>query len=87
MTRSFKKTPISGNTGNRSEKRAKRFANRSWRLAVKDAIRRGGWETLPMQKEVSNVWDFPKDGKHWFGTIGRFWGSSDRESVRKWMRK
>lgn len=63
MSRSFKKTPISGNCVCRSEKQDKRIANRRLRRAEKQAIKIG--KDLPLVDEISNVWDFGKDGKHY----------------------
>lgn len=53
-----------GNAICRSEKDDKRIANRQLRRAQKQAINRGD-EILPIQKEISNVWSFGKDGKHY----------------------
>jgi len=65
MSRSFKKTPISGNL-DRSDKNGKRLANRALRKRVKDGIR-SGKEVLADIKEVSDPFDWPKDGKGYRG--------------------
>ena len=67
MSDSFRHTPIVGNTMSKSEKKDKRFANRSWRRVVKILIHAGVFDALPAQREVSNIWSFDKDGKHWIG--------------------
>jgi hypothetical protein len=61
MSRSFKKTPVCGITGARSEKRDKRRANRTYRRLCRARLR--STFELPQMREVSNVWSFAKDGK------------------------
>lgn len=68
MSRSKKKTPIIGNAKCRSEKEDKTIANRRLRRAHKQAIDRGA-DVLPMQNEISKVWSFGKDGKHYMQNI------------------
>lgn len=63
MSRSFRHTPITGNTLAESEKKDKRFANRSWRRVVKTLVHAGVFEVLPAQREVSNHRNFDKDGE------------------------
>ena len=67
MARSRRKTPIFGITTSPSEKHDKRLANRRWRRNVRLAL--VAEREPPLQREVSNVWDFDKDGKHWYGRI------------------
>lgn len=88
MSRSVRRTPIAGLDPQCSEKEAKREANRRLRRAVRQALHRGV-EILPLLREVSNVWGFPKDGKRWFGSGGPPWTSYDREPdrYRRLMRK
>jgi 5-methylcytosine-specific restriction endonuclease McrA len=69
VTRSRRKTPISGiaaNDSHSSEKWDKQKANRKLRHHIKAAIQAGA-EVLPVLREVSNVWGMYKDGKHWWG--------------------
>jgi 5-methylcytosine-specific restriction endonuclease McrA len=69
VTRSRRKTPISGiaaNDSHSSEKWDKQKANRKLRHRIKAAIQAGA-EVLPVLQEVSNVWGMYKDGKHWWG--------------------
>jgi hypothetical protein len=67
LTRSFRKSPITGNTVRDSEKKDKRFANRIFRHRSKIALQLGE-EIIPERlPEVSEVWDFAKDGKQYFG--------------------
>lgn len=61
MSRSVKRTPVFGITRAPSEKHDKRIANRRWRSRVRQAVHMD--TDPPMQREVSNVWDFAKDGK------------------------
>jgi hypothetical protein len=67
MTRSRKKTPISGITTVRSEKRDKRLGNRRVRRAVKQALATSvDVDILPHRRELTNPWTMAKDGKIWF---------------------
>ena len=63
MSRSRKKTPKIGVTAASSEKEDKRKANRIFRRVSKVQIKKGDTPLLDI-KEVSNVWDFDKDGKY-----------------------
>lgn len=65
MSRSFRRTSVTGMTTARSEKWHKRRARHVWRQAAKVALREGQ-EVLPLLREVSSVWLMPKDGKQWF---------------------
>lgn len=62
MSRSYRKTPITGWTTCESEKWDKKMANRKLRRRTIDAIRKRE-EVYPELKEVSDIWDFGKDGK------------------------
>lgn len=64
MSRSLKKTPISGITTAESEKEDKRLANRRHRRVTKIEVNKGD-EVISKLKEVSNVWSFEKDGKRY----------------------
>lgn len=65
MSRSRKKTPVSGNTKCKSEKMDKRIANRILRRITKQAVAQDK-EVLPDINEVLSVWEMGKDGKHYF---------------------
>ncbi len=72
MSRSYRKTPITGITTAASEKRDKQLANRRLRRRVKQALRgEPEAQVLPLKREVSDVWTMDKDGKRWFDA-GRF---------------
>lgn len=62
MSRSKRKTPIMGITCAKSEKEDKRLANRAFRRRTRQAL---VVEMEPpfSRHQVSNVWDFAKDGK------------------------
>lgn len=72
MARSYKKTSVVSSTYAESEKRDKRFANRKLRRSAN--LKLAQVETLdidedfvfPEMREVSDVWNFDKDGKHYF---------------------
>lgn len=62
MSRSRKKTKIRGVTKAKSEKRNKQNANRKFRRLIKLKVENDEI-VLPEKREVSNVWEFDKDGK------------------------
>jgi hypothetical protein len=65
MSRSRRYAPICGLTCARSERWDKRMANRRLRRYNRELIRRtGSVEDAPqvLLREVSDVWDFAKDG-------------------------
>ena len=67
MSRSRRKTPIfSYCTTDDHEHWWKHAANRALRRAIRMALQRGS-ETLPLLREVSNNWTWPKDGRRWYG--------------------
>lgn len=69
MSRSRKKIPIQGNAGSArsSDKLSKQEANRAERKVIKQMLHEHSDKLeeieLPLKKEISNVWDFNKDGK------------------------
>jgi hypothetical protein len=68
MSRSRRRTPITGITTASSEKQDKRLANRKLRRVTNEMLRGSDLEddlTLPDIREVSNVYSFAKDGKCW----------------------
>ncbi len=62
MSRSRKKAPVTAITTSTSEKEEKRDANRKLRRVTREKVKKGE-EDLPGIREVSDVWDFSKDGK------------------------
>lgn len=67
MSRSRRKTPISGITTARSEKQDKRLANRRIRRRVRIALAvTPEVDLLPACRELSDPWKMAKDGKGWF---------------------
>ncbi len=62
MSKSVQKTKIHGVTTAKSEKKDKQLANRRLRRIAKEKLKLGETE-LPILREVSDVWDFDKDGK------------------------
>ncbi len=63
MSRSRKKTPITGITTADSDKPFKEAEHRRERRAVRTAIKAG--EPIPDQREFGNPWTSEKDGKKW----------------------
>ncbi len=58
MSRSFRHVPIAAITKAESDKKDKARARRAWRRSVKQ-----GRDVL--LREISDVWDFCKDGKRY----------------------
>lgn len=65
MSRSRRKTPITGNTLAESEKTDKQLARRAGRKRVKELIRAGRYDELPEDNEGES-WGWAKDGKQFF---------------------
>lgn len=90
MSRSRRKTPIISNTlrGLReSEKDDKSIANREFRrtnrMLINDALINDSLEEMILHdrlQEVSNIWDFIKDGKHYLDKNSKYYDD-------KYMRK
>lgn len=62
MSRSRRKTSIRGRTTANSEKLDRQKSNRKLRRLVKERMKKRE-EVLPVLREISDVWDFKKDGK------------------------
>lgn len=62
MSRSKRKTPILPNCNISSEKSEKQKANRRLRRIAKEKLAVAG-EDLPQKKEISDIWNWGKDGK------------------------
>ena len=83
MSRSRKKTSKFSMTTAPSDKADKANANRRLRRIVKQRLKDDEFIeeiALPQLREVSNVWDFAKDGK-------RFLNINEIEGFREYMRK
>ena len=65
MSRSYIKNKIVGYTKKETEKRDKTIANKRCRRLVKVRIAKRS-EVLPLIREVSNIYQFDKDGKHYY---------------------
>jgi hypothetical protein len=74
MTRSHRRTPITGNTKCESEKRDKTLARKALRRATHVAIQTG--MEPPTAHEVTDPYDWGKDGK-------KYWGRRFPEYMRK----
>ena len=83
MARSYRRNPIIGACSH-SDKPGKLIANRALRRRVRQTLHTSNdfdGLVLPHLREVSDVWDFPKDGKC------IMFGWDDKEALRKLMRK
>lgn len=69
MARSRKRTSIHGIAVGASDKHSKRIANRKFRSRIKRELNKENRDfdsrPLTLLREVSNVWNFSKDGKCW----------------------
>ena len=77
MSRSMKHTPVTGMTCADSDKWWKTNSNRRFRHKTKLALK-ADKDPPENPDEVSDVWDAPKDGHHWWG-----W-EAYREGVESW---
>ena len=68
MSRSWIKNKIVGYTKKETEKRDKTIANKKYRRLVKVRIAKRS-EVLPLIREVSNIYQFDKDGKHYYAEM------------------
>lgn len=68
MSRSKKKTPITGITYSKSNKRFKQNEHRRERRAV-NILLHTGKEIMPPLKKYGNEWASPRDGKTYFGDM------------------
>lgn len=76
MSRSYKHTPIFGNTGCRSDKIYKRHENRRRRRAEKVIIHTQLDDAMfPHPKTYGNPWGGGKDGKHYWSDSAPTYGS------------
>lgn len=91
MSRSFRKTPVTSMTGARSEKSDKKIWHRRFRRAsnmllntLSDNIEKAETSLFPNILDVSNVWSFSKDGKH-YNTQKPFRLSFKRRGFRRFL--
>jgi hypothetical protein len=91
MSRSYKKTPVSGNTGADSDKEGKKIWNKQYRHKSKQVLKSAHNDpellediVLPNGKEMGyDPWHWPKDGKRYLGQ----WIKNNLERIRKVMGK
>ena len=89
MSRSYRKTPMGGWCGS-SDKVGKQLANRRYRSISKIKLNCNYEDEsiiLPVLKEVSNAWDFPKDGKMGWWSLGPDADDREKEWFRRFMGK
>lgn len=87
MTHSFKKQAFTGNTTARSEKKDKRIVNKKVRRKVNSILKDIDLESIEEKdillhldkKDVSNIWQFDKDGKHLVDKNSKFY----KKAIRK----
>lgn len=74
MSRSYRKTPVFGNTTARSEKEDKRILNRTWRSKVRQLLtiaRRHDSDSLSglilpdSHGQIMSMWGMAKDGRNY----------------------
>jgi hypothetical protein len=69
MGKSIKKNPFSGMTKSKTNKKDKRIANKQFRMEIKQKLKHmydPEAEVFPEKEEISNVYNFTKDGKFRF---------------------
>ena len=74
VSRSMRKTPITGITTCRSEKEDKRMWHRRWRARQRTTLHSAGLEDVEYSlassvRQYSNVWDMGKDGRQYWGRV------------------
>jgi hypothetical protein len=67
MSRSRRRTPISGIAVCRSERQDKLIWHRRARRAVRQMLSCGEEDIQPSRRLLGDPWDFGKDGKRWLG--------------------
>lgn len=67
MSRSRRKTPISGYTTSESNKPFKQQEHRRERRHVNCMLTVGKYDDMPHHKKYGNEWASPRDGKGWWG--------------------
>jgi len=86
MARSHRHTPIFGCASLASEKEDLRAANRTFRRKAKQAVHCGDYESYRRLREISDVWDFAKDGRGWIKP--EVYGDIDPDTGRSaWFEK
>jgi len=92
MSRSYKKTPITGNTAAESDKQGKKIWHKSVRNKTKQILKSTHNDpdaleemSIPNEKELSyyGPWLWPKDGKKYLGQ----WIKNNLERIRSVMGK
>lgn len=78
MSRSRKRSPAGGITTARSDKAWKRIAARRMRAAERVALSSGS--DVPDRRVIDSVWNWAKDGRHWFGAE---WAKEVPSIIRK----
>lgn len=90
MSRSRRKTPVTGFTSAESEKAFKKQSNHKLRARAKVKMADGEFDDLPRRpRDVENPWNGPKDGKTWWRTKGpsRMTEEEWKEYRRKGLQK
>lgn len=67
MSRSRRKTPIHGITTASSDKSSKIASHRRIRRTIRQLVLEK-LENPPVEKQITNSWNFNKDGKKWFNS-------------------
>ena len=72
MGKSYRKSKHFGFTAARSEKKDKVFHHRKMRRRVQQQLHSEDFDApFPVDNEVSNVWNFAKDGKQYWPDAGK----------------
>lgn len=67
MSRSRRKNPAGGVTTAKSDKEGKRADHKRYRAYAEDLVRKEKYDDICDRKIKECVWNWPKDGKIWYG--------------------
>jgi len=76
MSRSYRKTPVFGNTSAESDKPGRTKDHRRYRHYYKDMIRHENYDDIEPPNFKEEPWGWPKDGRH-------YWHDATEKDMRK----
>ena len=87
MSRSCRRSPVTGFACASSEVFEKRVAARKFRRRTKRAVSRDPDAAPRRMDEVSDPWNWGKDGRVWWGSFDRPWPSATATQARRLFKK
>jgi hypothetical protein len=77
MSRSYRKTPVTGHSCSTSEKEDKKMCHQMFRARVRTLMNQEEYDKLPFRmREVLDTWSMAKDGKS-------YWKNAPAYAMRK----